>query len=102
VAERSGYQSRFGEIRFDTIIPPREPATNLPNLELKAKDLESTFTGVRLRPLKEFPWGRELHIIDPGGVCWHVRQSAMRGRTCHFTWASQVPCWPGNTLTEQM
>jgi hypothetical protein len=44
--------------------------------ELKAKDLESSFTGVKLRPPTEFPWGREIHIVDPGGVCWHVRQSA--------------------------
>ena len=21
-------------------------------------------------------WGREIHIIDPAGVCWHFRQSA--------------------------
>ncbi len=44
--------------------------------ELQAKGLESAFPGVRLRPPTEFPWGREIHVIDPGGVCWHVRQSA--------------------------
>lgn len=43
--------------------------------ELDAKNLPAAFAGVRLRPPTEFPWGRELHIIDPGGVCWHVRQS---------------------------
>ena len=43
--------------------------------ELQAKDLERSF-GATLRPPTEFPWGREIHIIDPGGVCWHVRQSA--------------------------
>jgi hypothetical protein len=43
--------------------------------ELQAKDLEATFAGVKLRPPTEFPWGREVHFIDPGGVCWHVRQS---------------------------
>lgn len=42
--------------------------------ELEARDLEGTFPGVKLRPPTPFPWGRELHIIDPGGVCWHVRQ----------------------------
>jgi predicted enzyme related to lactoylglutathione lyase len=46
--------------------------------ELEAKDLEATFAGVKLRPPTEFPWGREVHIIDPGGVCWHVRQSENR------------------------
>ena len=44
--------------------------------ELGGKDLERSFPGVKLRPPTEFPWGRELHIIDPGGVCWHVRQSS--------------------------
>ncbi len=43
--------------------------------ELEAKDLEGSFPGVRLRPPTQFPWGREIHIIDPGGVCWHVRQA---------------------------
>ena len=44
--------------------------------ELGALDLPGTFPGVRLRPPTDFPWGREIHIIDPGGVCWHVRQAA--------------------------
>ena len=43
--------------------------------ELNAKNLAGTFAGVKLRPPEQFPWGRELHIIDPGGVCWHIRQS---------------------------
>ena len=43
--------------------------------EIEAKDLASSFPGVKVRPPTDFPWGRELHIIDPGGVCWHVRQS---------------------------
>lgn len=43
--------------------------------ELKVKNLANRFAGVKLRPPEEFPWGREIHIIDPGGVCWHVRQS---------------------------
>lgn len=41
--------------------------------ELKSKDLPSLFDGVKVRPPTDFPWGREIHIIDPGGVCWHVR-----------------------------
>ncbi|MHC1767720.1 MAG: bleomycin resistance protein [Verrucomicrobiia bacterium] len=43
--------------------------------ELNSKNLETTFSGVKLRPPTQFPWGREIHIIDPGGVCWHVRQA---------------------------
>lgn len=42
---------------------------------LEAKDLPGRFAGVKLRPPTEFPWGREIHIIDLAGVCWHVRQS---------------------------
>jgi catechol 2,3-dioxygenase-like lactoylglutathione lyase family enzyme len=45
--------------------------------ELAAKNLASCFPSVRVRPPENFPWGRELHIVDPGGVCWHVRQSAV-------------------------
>ena len=43
-------------------------------LELEALDLAKHFGGVKLKPPTEFPWGREIHIIDPAGVCWHVRQ----------------------------
>lgn len=42
--------------------------------DLETKDL-TRFPGVKLRPPTEFAWGREIHIIDPAGVCWHVRQS---------------------------
>jgi len=44
--------------------------------EVEAKDLTDSFPGVRMRPPAQFPWGREVHIVDPGGVCWHVRQAA--------------------------
>jgi hypothetical protein len=37
--------------------------------ELSSKDPASSFDGVKVRPPTEFPWGREIHIIDPGGVC---------------------------------
>jgi hypothetical protein len=43
--------------------------------KLAAKQLAQSFAGVQLRPPTDFPWGREVHLIDPGGVCWHVRQS---------------------------
>jgi predicted enzyme related to lactoylglutathione lyase len=43
--------------------------------QIEPKDLPARFTGARLRPPSDFPWGREVHIIDPGGVCWHVRQA---------------------------
>ena len=43
--------------------------------DLEAKELATAFPGVKLKPPTQFPWGREIHIIDPGGVCWHVRQA---------------------------
>jgi hypothetical protein len=43
--------------------------------EIGGKGLPEHYPGVRLRPPTGFPWGREIHIIDPGGVCWHVRQA---------------------------
>jgi predicted enzyme related to lactoylglutathione lyase len=43
--------------------------------EIGGKGLPERYPGARLRPPTDFPWGREIHIIDPGGVCWHVRQA---------------------------
>jgi hypothetical protein len=43
--------------------------------ELQPADLPGRFAGVKIGPPKDFPWGREMHFIDPGGVCWHVRQA---------------------------
>lgn len=42
--------------------------------ELETRGLEAAFPGVRLKAPTEFPWGREVHLIDLAGVCWHVRQ----------------------------
>jgi hypothetical protein len=47
--------------------------------ELEAKDLAAAFPSVSFRPPTEFPWGREIHFIDPGGVCWHIRQARGEG-----------------------
>ena len=44
--------------------------------ELDLQDLSSQFQGVKLKAPSDYAWGREVHIIDPAGVCWHVRQSA--------------------------
>jgi len=43
--------------------------------EIDAKGLGAKYAGVKTRPPTDFPWGREVHIIDPAGVCWHVRQA---------------------------
>ena len=34
--------------------------------EIGAKDLAGRFADVRTRPPTDFPWGREVHIVDPG------------------------------------
>lgn len=44
--------------------------------EIESKNLAGRYSGVRLRPPTDFAWGREIHIVDPAGVCWHVRQAA--------------------------
>jgi hypothetical protein len=43
--------------------------------EIESKNLPQRFPGARTLPPTDFPWGREVHIVDPGGVCWHVRQA---------------------------
>lgn len=43
--------------------------------EIQPLDLVARYQGVRIKPPTDYPWGREIHIIDPGGVCWHVRQT---------------------------
>lgn len=55
----------------------------VPDLEqywaaLNAKNLPAAFPGTRVNPPKDFPWGREIHLTDPAGVCWHVRQAAAK------------------------
>ena len=49
---------------------------------LRVNDLELWWTkveplaaqyGVRVRPPKDEPWGaREIHLLDPTGVLWHI------------------------------
>jgi hypothetical protein len=78
---------RFGDAQFilqDINIPEWQTnqmitfeVTNLDAYwsELEALDLAKAFAGVKLKAPTDFPWGREIQIIDPGGVCWHVRLS---------------------------
>ncbi len=40
---------------------------------LQGLDLESRYQGVKLRAPEVYPWGnREIHLIDPCGVLWHI------------------------------
>ncbi len=42
--------------------------------EISKKDLPANF-GVTLREPTDFPWGREVNLIDIAGVCWHFAKS---------------------------
>ena len=35
-------------------------------------ELEMKYSGFRINPPADFPWGREVNFIDLAGVCWHV------------------------------
>ena len=52
--------------------------------EIDARDLPVTYDGVKLKPPTDYPWGREIHIIDPGGGCWHVRQAEFTNAITHI------------------
>lgn len=43
---------------------------------LVALNLQERFSGVAIRPPTDYPWGREVHLRDPAGVCWHVREAS--------------------------
>ncbi|MEO6590410.1 MAG: hypothetical protein ABIP06_14015 [Pyrinomonadaceae bacterium] len=42
--------------------------------EVSALDLPEKF-GVKLTEPTNFPWGREVNLIDIAGVCWHFAES---------------------------
>lgn len=44
-------------------------------LETSSKQLERTYSGFRITPPTDFPWGREVNFIDLAGVCWHVAEA---------------------------
>lgn len=42
--------------------------------KIKEMNLPEKF-GVKLREPENFPWGREVNMIDMAGVCWHFAES---------------------------
>jgi hypothetical protein len=42
--------------------------------EVSALKLREKF-GVKLQEPKNFPWGREVNLIDIAGVCWHFSET---------------------------
>lgn len=42
---------------------------------LVATGVEGRYPGVRAKEPTDYPWGqREIHLIDPAGVCWHFAE----------------------------
>ena len=41
--------------------------------EISEKNLPEKF-GIKLNAPKNFPWGREVILIDIAGVCWHLHK----------------------------
>lgn len=42
---------------------------------LQKENLGETY-GVRMKAPTIYPWGkREIHLIDPAGVCWHISEA---------------------------
>ena len=42
---------------------------------IKRKDLVAKYQGVKVKEPQDYPWGlREIHLIDPSGVLWHIAQ----------------------------
>jgi len=40
---------------------------------VQASEIFEAYEEARIRPPTDYPWGaREVHFIDPAGVCWHV------------------------------
>ena len=40
--------------------------------------LEQAYPGIRLSAPTDYPWGREVNLIDLAGVCWHIGQRPRR------------------------
>jgi uncharacterized glyoxalase superfamily protein PhnB len=40
--------------------------------KILASGVLERYPGVRAKPPEVYPWGlREVHLVDPAGVCWH-------------------------------
>ena len=55
------------ELRFKDLEPYYQFLSSL--------KLEEKYAGVKIKAPQDYPWGlREVHMIDPAGVCWHFSQ----------------------------
>ena len=40
---------------------------------ISEEKLSERYQGVKAKAPNEYPWGlREIHLIDPTGICWHI------------------------------
>lgn len=39
--------------------------------EISALNLPAKYEGVKLTPIRQYPWGRECFLHDPSGILWH-------------------------------
>ncbi|MEP6569558.1 MAG: hypothetical protein ABJC10_07280 [Acidobacteriota bacterium] len=85
VWENSGYAGfRNGNAQFilqkfdnETFASNFMVSIKVPNLDawwqaISQKQLVTKYPGLRLNPPANFPWGREINLIDLAGVCWHI------------------------------
>ena len=43
--------------------------------DIQKKGLVAKYPGVRAKEPQDYPWGlREIHLIDPTGILWHIAQ----------------------------
>jgi hypothetical protein len=66
---------KFDDKHFAENLMVRLAVSNLDDFwdELNKKELAKKF-GIKLREPTEFPYGREINLIDMAGVCWHIAQ----------------------------
>ncbi len=65
---------RFDDATFASNLMVR---VDVPDLDawwsaVEAKQLARAFPTARFKGPTVFPWGREAHVIDLAGVCWHI------------------------------
>lgn len=65
------HQEMQENLMFTLIVPDLEAFW----ASWSASGIAGDFPEVKSKEPTRFPWGdREVHIIDPAGVCWHVRE----------------------------
>lgn len=66
---------KFDDKHFAENLMMRMTVSNLDEFweELTRKDLTKVFN-IKLQAPKQFPYGREINLIDLAGVCWHIAE----------------------------